>query len=62
MDRLRSRQILLACASGVLLPLCFPNYNLGLLAWVALIPLHLALDQCSRRRACWLGWLAGVIG
>jgi apolipoprotein N-acyltransferase len=58
----RSRQIVLACASGVLLPLCFPKFEFGLLAWVALIPLHLALDQCSRRRAFRLGWLAGAIG
>jgi apolipoprotein N-acyltransferase len=62
MDRVRSRQIVLACASGVLLPLCFPKFDFGLLAWVALIPLHLSLDQCSRRRAYWLGWLAGAIG
>jgi apolipoprotein N-acyltransferase len=62
MDRVRSRQILLACASGVLLPLCFPKFDLGLLAWVVLIPLHVALDQCPRRRAYWLGWLAGFLG
>jgi apolipoprotein N-acyltransferase len=62
MDWVRSRQILLTCASGVLLPLCFPKFDLGLLAWVALIPLHLALDQCQRRRAYWLGWVAGFIG
>jgi len=55
------RQILLASASGALLPLCFPNFDIGLLAWGALIPLHLALDQCSRRRAFWLGCLTGVI-
>lgn len=62
MDRVRSRQILLACASGALLPLCFPTFDLGLLAWFVLIPLHLALDQCQRWRAYWLGWLAGFIG
>ncbi|HSA62384.1 MAG TPA: apolipoprotein N-acyltransferase [Nitrospiraceae bacterium] len=62
MDRVRSRQILLACASGLLLPLCFPKFDLGLLAWVALIPLHLALDQSTRRRAFWLGCLTGLIG
>ncbi len=62
MDRFRSRQILLPCASGLLLPLCFPKFELGLLAWVALIPLHLALDQCSRRRAFWTGCLTGFIG
>ena len=62
MNHVRSRQILLACASGLLLPLCFPKFDLGLLAWVALIPLHLALDHCTRRRAFWIGCLTGVIG
>ena len=62
MDRARSRQILFACASGLLLPLCFPKFDLGLLAWIVLIPLHLALDQCSRQRAFWIGWLSGLIG
>lgn len=62
MDRARTRQILLACASGLLLPLCFPKFDLGLLAWVALIPLHLALDQCLRQRAFWIGCLTGLIG
>lgn len=62
MDGVRSRQIIFACASGLLLPLCFPTFDLGLLAWVVLIPLHLALDQCSKQRAFWVGWLSGVIG
>lgn len=62
MDRARSRQILLACASGLLLPFCFPRFDLGLLAWIVLIPLHLALDQCSRQRAFWIGWLSGLVG
>ncbi|HET8720672.1 MAG TPA: apolipoprotein N-acyltransferase, partial [Nitrospira sp.] len=54
--------ILLAATTGVLLPYCFPRYDLGLLAWVALIPLHVALDGLSRRRqAFWLGWTAGII-
>lgn len=62
MDRARARQIVLACASGLLLPLCFPRFDLWLLAWAALIPLHLALDQVPKRRAFWLGWLSGTIG
>ena len=62
MDQARPRQILFACASGLLLPLCFPRFDLGLLAWIVLIPLHLALDQCSRQRAFWIGWLSGLIG
>ena len=56
------RLILLAATTGILLPYCFPRYDLGLLAWVALIPLHIALDGLSRRtQAFWLGWLAGII-
>lgn len=61
MNQPRARQILFACASGLLLPLCFPNFDFGLLAWIALIPLHLALDQCSKQRAFWIGWLSGIL-
>ncbi len=56
------RQIALAVASGLLLPFCFPKFDLGLLAWIALIPLHLALDDLSKWRAFRLGWLTGTIG
>lgn len=62
MDPARARQILLACASGLLLPLCFPKFDLSTVAWVVLIPLHLALDQCTKHRAFWIGCLAGLIG
>lgn len=62
MDHARARQIVFACASGLLLPLCFPRFEFGFLAWVALVPLHLALDHIPKRRAFWLGWLAGTIG
>lgn len=56
------RHILLAATTGILLPLCFPKFDLGLLAWIALIPLHIALDGCRRTQAFWLGWLSGIIG
>jgi apolipoprotein N-acyltransferase len=62
MDHARARQIVLACTSGLLAPLCFPNFDLGFVAWFALVPLHLALDHIPKRRAFWLGWLAGTIG
>ncbi len=56
------RLILLAATTGILLPYCFPKYDLGLLAWVALIPLHIALASSSRRsQAFWFGWLAGIV-
>jgi apolipoprotein N-acyltransferase len=56
------RHILLAAATGILFPLCFPKFDLGLLAWVVLIPLHIALDGSRRTQAFWLGWLSGMIG
>jgi apolipoprotein N-acyltransferase len=56
------RLVLLAATTGVLLPYCFPKYDMGLLAWVALVPLHIALGGISRRtQAFWLGWIAGII-
>ena len=55
------RHILLAAATGILLPLCFPKFDFGLLAWVVLIPLHIALDGSRRTHAFWLGWLSGMI-
>jgi apolipoprotein N-acyltransferase len=59
-----ARQIALACVTGLLYPLCFPDFNLGAVAWVVLLPLHFALmndNPVSLRRAFWLGWLAGLI-
>ncbi len=50
-----------AVASGLLLVLIFPAANLGWLAWVALVPLLLALDGQSPSRAFRLGYLAGVV-
>lgn len=55
------RRIVLACLTGILYPFCFPDYDLGWLAWVVLVPLHLALDEATPRRAFWLGWLSGLI-
>lgn len=56
-----ARQFGLAGLTGLFLPLCFPDFNLGWLAWIALVPLHLALDGAAPRRALWLGWLAGFL-
>ncbi len=62
MIRFRARQISLACASGLLYPLCFPDFDLGVLAWIVLVPLHLAIEDASPKQAFWLGWLGGLIG
>jgi apolipoprotein N-acyltransferase len=55
------RHLLLASFTGFLYPLCFPNFDLGMMAWVALVPLHVALDRLAPRRAFRLGWWAGWI-
>jgi len=56
-----ARSLVLAGASGLFLPLSFPNYDFGLLAWIALVPLHWALDGKSKTQAFWIGWLSGTI-
>jgi apolipoprotein N-acyltransferase len=60
-----ARQFGLAGVTGLLLPLCFPDFDLGWLAWIALVPLQVALDgpcgTANPRRALWLGWLAGFV-
>ena len=48
-------------ATGGLYPLCFPNFDLGWLAFFILVPLHLAIDNLKLRQAFLWGWLAGVI-
>ncbi|MDE3224384.1 MAG: hypothetical protein KGN30_03110 [Nitrospirota bacterium] len=55
------RIALVVAVTGFLYPLCFPDFDLGFLAWVVLIPLHLAAARTTPRRAFWLGWLAGTI-
>ncbi|HET8580225.1 MAG TPA: apolipoprotein N-acyltransferase [Nitrospiraceae bacterium] len=61
MSEALARQILLASASGLLYPLCFPDFDFGPLAWIVLLPLHVAIDGAHPRRAFWVGWLAGLI-
>lgn len=56
-----ARSLVLAGASGLFLPLSFPKSELGLLAWIALVPLHWALDGKTKTQAFWIGWLSGTI-
>jgi apolipoprotein N-acyltransferase len=51
----------LAALSGVLLALSFPRYGHGAVAWVALLPLLLALRQGGPARAFRLGYLTGFV-
>ena len=58
---MRWKNISLTLLSGVLLILIFPKFNLSFLAWVALIPLFLALEGRSLRESFNLGFLAGLV-
>lgn len=55
--------MLLAAAGGVLLVLAFPDFELWYLAWVALVPLLVAVDREkeSSRRAFTAGWTFGLV-
>jgi apolipoprotein N-acyltransferase len=61
MNAASARQFGFAAVTGLLAPFCFPDFNFGWLAWIALVPLHLVLDNAAPRRALWLGWLAGFL-
>jgi apolipoprotein N-acyltransferase len=58
----RTHGLLLAGVSGLLLPFCFPKFDFSVLAWIALMPLHLAIEGKRRSQAFWIGCLAGTIG
>jgi len=51
----------LAILSGVLLALSFPRFGHPAAAWIALVPLLVALGRGSLTRAFWLGVTAGVV-
>jgi apolipoprotein N-acyltransferase len=50
----------LAVASGLLLTAAFPNVELDWLAWVAMVPLLLAVATAGTRRSFTLGFIAGL--
>lgn len=53
-------RLLAAAASGVMLGLCFPSLYLGLLGYVAFVPLLLAIRGLRPRSAAGYGWAAGI--
>ncbi|MCL6551800.1 MAG: hypothetical protein K6W08_01565, partial [Firmicutes bacterium] len=61
MPRPRGLRLLAAAASGLLLALAFPAPDLGVLAWVGLVPLLLAIDGQPAAAAFRLGWGAGLV-
>ena len=56
----RSR-IIMAMASGLLLTFAFPKIDQGWLAWIALVPLFLALRQADPKSGFVLGSLFGMV-
>jgi apolipoprotein N-acyltransferase len=54
-------RIVLAGAGGVLLTLAFPRAGLGWLAWVALVPLVLAIRQVRPGAGFFLGFSFGMV-
>ena len=51
----------LACLSAVLLILSFPKFDVGVLAWIGVVPLLLALEGQRPRTAFSLSFLTGLI-
>lgn len=54
------RRGLLSIASGVLIALSFPTPGLSFLAWIALIPMLMALEESTPRTALRIGMTCGV--
>jgi apolipoprotein N-acyltransferase len=54
------RRGILSIASGLLIALSFPTPGLSFLAWIALIPMLVALEGCSPRTAFRIGITCGV--
>lgn len=57
----QNRTILFAILSGVLIFLSFPNANLYILPWVALIPFLIVISKRGLLRALFFGFLIGLI-
>jgi apolipoprotein N-acyltransferase len=55
------RFFILPVASGLLLALSFPLFDVESLAWIALVPLLLAIRGSSWKVAFGQGWLAGLV-
>ncbi len=60
MGKVQRSKFMLAAGSGLLLTAAFPKLQQGWLAWLALIPLILALRQADARQAFFLGLTCGL--
>ncbi len=59
--RANRTRFIFAVASGALLTLAFPNFDQGWLAWVALVPLLLAVRETQWKTSFSLGFAAGLV-
>jgi len=59
-ERSAALRSVLAVASGLMSAVAFPPWDLGWAAFIALVPLLLALDGSDSGEAAWLGYVAGV--
>ncbi len=57
----RAVRVGMSVGSGLLLSVAFPSWDLGGLAFVALVPLLLALEGATPGQAAWLGFLSGLV-
>ncbi|MEK9627800.1 MAG: apolipoprotein N-acyltransferase [Nitrospinota bacterium] len=55
------KPFLLSALSGILLTLTFPTFNIEILAWIAWIPLFLAMENATPQRAALLGFFTGMV-
>lgn len=53
------KDMTLAALSGLLLVLAFPQFDLEILSWVALVPWLWAINKKSLPQAAFLGFIAG---
>ena len=60
LSALFDRSVLLAITSGTLIAFSFPDFGLSFLAWIALIPMLVALEGASFRTAFRIGFTCGA--
>ncbi|MBN2284559.1 MAG: apolipoprotein N-acyltransferase [Deltaproteobacteria bacterium] len=58
---MNKRSLILSLLSGVLLVLSFPKFGIGLVAWIALVPLFHAIRELDPGEAFLNGFLAGCV-
>ena len=55
------RNLTFAAVSGILLAAAFPSFDIHVLAWIALVPLFLALRERTVKEGFFLGGITGIV-